>query len=52
MQSKKKASLIENKPAIKVQFFESDLKSEDVWVSIDYYTGLFKVMILNSGTCK
>ena len=46
------ATLIENKPAIKVQFFNSKIKSEAIWVSIDYYTGLFKVMILNSGSGK
>ncbi len=42
------STLYDQKPAIKLQFFDSQLKKECIWISIDYYTGLFKCIIQNS----
>lgn len=42
--------VIEQKPAIRIQFFDLQLKNEAVWISIDYYTGLFRCLVQGSGT--
>lgn len=47
-----KSILYEQKPAIKIQFFDSKLKKQSIWISIDYYTGLFKCLIQNSSNGK
>ena len=41
--------VIEQKPAVRIQFFDSHLKGEAVWISIDYYTGLFRCMVQGLG---
>jgi hypothetical protein len=39
-----KATLVEEKPALKVEFFIDKFQNEILWISIDYYTGLVQVL--------
>ncbi len=41
------ANLIEHKPMIKIDFFDLQFKNESIYIMIDYYTGLFKVLMPN-----
>lgn len=40
--------MIEDKPALKIQFFVSNFQNETLWIMIDYYSGLFQVLFPHS----
>ncbi|RMZ95698.1 mediator of RNA polymerase II transcription subunit 14-like [Brachionus plicatilis] len=43
-----KSTLIEDKPAIKVQFKISNFQTETLWIIVDYYKGHFQVVFPHS----
>jgi hypothetical protein len=46
------AYLDEEKPAFKIQFLNSNFDNEYLWVSIDFYSGLFSIYMSNTPPSK
>ena len=44
------STLVEEKPALNVKFFLSKYQYESLWILIDYYSGLFQVVIPHSAS--